>query len=38
MHPDWPSIDDFIVHVACLLILILALARLVLDEIRKFLK
>jgi hypothetical protein len=38
MHPDWPSIDDFLVHVACLLILIFALARLVLDEIRKFLK
>jgi hypothetical protein len=38
MHPDWPSIDDFLVHVACLLILVLALARLVLDEIRKLLK
>jgi hypothetical protein len=35
MHPDWPSIDDFLVHVACLLILILALSRLVLDEIKR---
>jgi hypothetical protein len=38
MHPDWPSIDDFIVHVACLLILICALARLVRDEIQKLFK
>lgn len=36
--PDWPSIDDFVVHVACLLILIIALARLVRDEFRKLLK
>ena len=35
---DWPSIDDFVVHVACLLILIIALARLVRDEFRKLLK
>lgn len=38
MHPDWPSIDDFIVHVASLLILICALARLVRDEIQKLFK
>jgi hypothetical protein len=36
LHPDWPSIDDFVVHVACLLILMAALARFVRDEIRKF--
>jgi hypothetical protein len=38
MHLDWPSIDDFIVHVAWLLILICALARLVRDEIQKLFK
>jgi hypothetical protein len=38
MHLDWPSIDDFIVHIACLLILICALARLVRDEIQKLFK
>jgi hypothetical protein len=35
IHPDWPSIDDFLVHLVCLLILMVALARLVRDEIKK---
>ena len=38
IHPDWPAIDDFLVHVACLFVLIAALARIVWDEIRKIWK
>ena len=38
IKPDWPSIDDFLVHLACLLILIIALARLVRDEAKRLFK
>jgi hypothetical protein len=38
IYPDWPAIDDYVVHLACLIVLIIALARFVRDEIRRLLK
>jgi hypothetical protein len=38
IHPNWPEIDDYVVHLACLIVLIIALVRFVRDEIRRLFK